>query len=198
MTQELEMEETVAAVERSREHYTPSYVLNRYNSKGELADAIWMDANQYTDIRRHLLSQDCEVEVEGNTIAATEPPPTPVTDNTCAASMAELRKALTGSQSDRDGLLANAFDRLLSTSEAAFLAVCQRIYREESGSVTPVENLIVDLVLDYEHHPIDDKEVQNEFETFQKNWRDMLNVAKKFYREHEKLIAIHDDAKGAA
>jgi hypothetical protein len=42
----------------------PSYVLNEYDARGNLAKAVWMSQDQYGEMKRALLDQGCEMVEE--------------------------------------------------------------------------------------------------------------------------------------
>jgi hypothetical protein len=97
---------------------------------------------------------------------------------------------------DRERVFAAALDLTdLDPEEAAFLTVAQRVYREDHGCDTPIEQFIRRLIDGLRLDPITLDYVLEEVKELKDDWYDALHMARRFYVQHRDLVTQQPKSK---
>lgn len=80
----------------------------------------------------------------------------------------------------------------LNESEAASLAVCQRLIREYRGCDTPFEEFFDELLRGSLHEALTPDDVREMLPAFESNWNDLIENVRKFQADHPRLLTFSD------
>ena len=73
-------------------------------------------------------------------------------------------------------------------TKEAYLAICQRLHREDSGVSTPIEMFFFDLMITLQLRALTTADVKNKLTELEENWEFSVCAAQKFDEEHKGLV----------